>query len=206
MLSSIFTQLLKNYTSDEGLTKQLWSEIEKHYTSNGRYYHTLLHLQNMYTQLLAIKEKIKDWDTLLFSLFYHDVIYSIIAKDNEEKSAALVEKRLAQINYPQQKVQLCVQQILATKSHLFSTDNDTNYFTDADLTILGTDWPEYEQYTKAIRREYSIYPDLIYKPGRRKVLQHFLAMQQIYKTECFQQMFEARARENMQEELRLLHK
>lgn len=131
MLPSIFTQLLKNYTSDESLIKELWSETEKHYTSKGRHYHTLVHLQNMYTQLLVIKEKIRDWDTLLFSLFYHDIIYKSTRKGNEERSAALAEKRLVQVSYPPVKIRSCIQQILATKSHTFSIDSDTNYFTDA---------------------------------------------------------------------------
>ena len=204
MLPSIFTQLLKNHNSDESLIKQLWSEVEKHYTSKGRYYHTLLHLQNMYTQLLAVKEQIVDWDTLLFSLIYHDIIYRTTRKDNEERSAVLAEKRLVQISYPQEKTRLCVQQILATKSHTFSIDSDANYFTDADLSILGADWPEYEQYTKAIRKEYSIYPDLLYKTGRSKVLQHFSAMQRIYKTEYFYYLYEVKAKENINKELAYL--
>jgi predicted metal-dependent HD superfamily phosphohydrolase len=54
----------------------------------------LQHLQNMYTQLAMVKEKIQDWDTVLFSLFYHDIIYKSTAKDNEEQSAAISEKRL----------------------------------------------------------------------------------------------------------------
>lgn len=205
MLPSIFTQLLKNYTSDESLIKQLWSEIKRYYTSKDRHYHTLLHLQNMHTQLLAVKEEINDWDTLVFSLFYHDVVYSATRKDNEEKSAALAEKHLMQFSYPEEKIQLCVQQILATKSHSICTGSDANFFIDADLSVLGADWPVYEQYAKAIRKEYSIYPDLLYKPGRRKVLLHFLAMSGIYKTAYFREQYEVNARENMKQELELLN-
>lgn len=204
MLQNIFTQLLKKSTLDESLIKLFWSEIEKHYSSKGRHYHTLLHLQNMYTQLLLVKEKIQDWDTLLFSLFYHDIIYKSTAKDNEEQSAAIAVNRLQQIQYPTEKIELCRQHILATKSHTISSNSDTNFFTDADLSILGASWTEYEGYIKAIRKEYSIYPDLLYKPGRRKVLQHFLGMEKIYKTEFFQTKYEVIARENMQKELQIL--
>lgn len=203
MLQTIFTQLLVSYISEESLIRLLWNEIKNHYSSKGRHYHTLSHLQNMYSQLLSVKDAIQDWDTLLFSLFYHDVIYSSTATDNEERSAGLAEKRLKQIHYPQEKMEKCLQQILATKKHA-PADNDTNFFTDADLSILGADWPDYEAYTKAIRQEYSIYPDLLYKPGRRKVLKHFLSMEKIYKTGFFQEKYEAIARENMQKEMQLL--
>jgi predicted metal-dependent HD superfamily phosphohydrolase len=39
---------------------------------------------------------------------------------------------------------------------------------DADLSILGKDLDTYLAYTKMIRKEYSIYPDFLYKPGRKK--------------------------------------
>ena len=203
-LFSIFQQLVALYCADEQTAAQLWAEIEKLYTAKGRHYHNLQHLQNMYEQLLPVKEKIDDWETVLFALFYHDIIYNATAKDNEEKSAAFAEKVLKQIAYPDEKMQRCSKHILATKSHSLSTDTDTNYFTDADLSILGADWPEYEAYTKAIRKEYAIYPDLLYRPGRRKVLQHFLGMEKIYKTAYFYNLYEAAASENIERELRLL--
>jgi predicted metal-dependent HD superfamily phosphohydrolase len=201
LLFNIFANLVPKYTDDQNIAHLLWAEIENHYNSSNRHYHNLQHLQNMYEQLLQVKDLIQDWDTILFSLFYHDIIYNATAKDNEEQSADVAEKRLLQIAYPPEKIQLCVQQIMATKTHTVSLDTDTNYFTDADLSILGSEWSAYEAYTKAIRKEYSIYPNLLYKPGRRKMLQHFLGMDKIYKTGFFQQKYESVAKENMEREL-----
>ena len=98
----------------------------------------------------------------------------------------------------------CREQILATKSHLLSFNADVNIFTDADLAILGSDWETYCSYTGKIRQEYKVYPDIIYKPGRRKVLQHFLSMEKIYKTDHFFEKLEKRAKENLKKELALL--
>ena len=98
----------------------------------------------------------------------------------------------------------CTNIILATKKHLWNEDNDLNLFTDADLSILGADWNDYETYLKQIRKEYTIYPDIIYNSGRKKVLQHFLSMETIYKTEYFYKKFETKARQNLQGELKLL--
>ena len=99
------------------------------------------------------------------------------------------------------QIDLCVQHILATKSHAVSENNDTNLFTDADLSVLGADREVYEQYYKQIRKEYSIYPDLMYNPGRKKVLQNFLGMKRIFKTDYFYGKFEEKARRNITAEL-----
>ncbi|MDX2245424.1 MAG: hypothetical protein SF052_01505 [Bacteroidia bacterium] len=82
-----------------------------------------------------------------------------------------------------------------------SPDNDTNLFTDADLSILGQKREIYHAYSTNVRKEYAIYPDILYNPGRKKVLQHFLAMEQIFKTPHFQEKYEAQARANLEEEL-----
>lgn len=203
MLKEIFTSLIDKYTSDSAIAQKLWDEIEKQYTSPKRFYHNLQHLENMYKQLEAC-EQIDDWDTLMFSLFYHDIIYKATSKDNEEKSALAAIKALTAINYPKEKIKLCGEQILATKGHELSTDNDTNLFTDADLSILGSDWDSYLEYSKQVRNEYAIYPDFMYNPGRKKALQHFIEMEKIFKTSFFSQKFEEQARTNLAAEILLI--
>ena len=141
---------------------------------------------------------------VLFSLYYHDIIYNPLKTTNEEKSAAFAENRMQMIGVPQMTIENCVRQILATKKHLLSIDNDTNIFIDADLSILGQPWNVYANYYMQVRNEYSLYPDLIYKPGRKKVLQHFLQMERIFKTDVCFTTFELQAKENLQKELELL--
>lgn len=138
----------------------------------------------MIYELESVRKIINDFDVVLFSVFYHDIIYKSTAKDNEEKSAEIAKERLEQLEVPSEISERIYSQILATKSHSTS-DDDTNFLTDADLSILGKGWKEYENYIRQIRKEYSIYPDFLYKPGRKKVLQHFLEFDSIYKTEFF---------------------
>lgn len=204
MLKAIFISLTNKYTSQPALAENLWADIEKHYTSPKRHYHNLQHLENMYTRLKGCHTQINDWDTLLFSLFYHDIIYKASSKDNEEKSALAAIKALNQIGYPKEKIRLCGEQIMTTKSHEATINNDTNLFTDADLSILGADWDSYLEYSKQVRKEYSIYPDFLYNPGRKKALEHFLAMENIFKTAYFQQKFEQQARINLVAEIGLI--
>ncbi len=204
MLQETFIRLLQNYTAKENTINELWNEIVQNYTSPTRHYHTLQHLENLLLQLTDIKDLIQNWHTILFTLYYHDIIYKASASDNEEKSAALATKRMQQLGVNDEAILCCQKQILATKTHLKATDSDTNYFTDADLSILGQNWEIYAQYYKNVRKEYAIYPDIVYNIGRRKVLSHFLSMERIFKTDFFFHHFEAQAKLNLQREIALL--
>lgn len=206
VLKEIFLNLLANYTDDESLTNELWNEIDENYTDKKRHYHNLSHLDNLYKQLFLVKEKIESWDTILFTLFYHDIIYNALNSDNEEKSAQLAEKRLKQINVPRQIVEDCKSQILATKKHIDNGNIDTNYFLDADLSILGQEESCYKEYCKKVRLEYLYYPSIIYNKGRIEVLKHFLNLNSIFKTEHLKSKFENKARINIFNEIDSLEK
>lgn len=189
------------YTQDQNLIGDLWSEIEKKYTEKGRHYHNLEHLGNMFSELDAVKDEIENFSVLSFSVFYHDVIYDAASKSNEEKSAEFAAVRLKRLHVDDYFIQKVSEQIFATKSHHLSENSDTNYLLDADLSILGKDSEVYFDYTKKIRKEYSIYPDLLYKPGRKKVLKHFLEQKDIFKTPIFKEKYEDLARANIQMEI-----
>lgn len=204
MLQQIFCNLIAKYDADTDTANALWHTIAKNYNSSGRYYHNLSHLENLLASLTQHSEMIEDWDTVVFAVFYHDAVYNTIKQDNEEKSAQLAEKELTRIGYPAHRIQRCKQHILATKRHESGTDTDTNLFTDADLSVLGADWDTYAVYYRNIRKEYAIYPDMLYNPGRKKVLQHFLAMDTIYKTAVYRDRYEQKAKENLQRELELI--
>lgn len=204
MLQQLFKNTLERYTLNEELINEYWLELEDLYNSNKRHYHNLIHLENLYHQLKSVKNIIEDWDCTLFTLFYHDAIYNTLKTDNEEKSADLARKRLSDTNFTKKQIERCCQHILATKSHGQSSDNDCNLFTDADLVILTSDWEEYLIYSQQIRKEYSIYPNLIYKSGRKKVLKQLLGLEQLYKTTHFSSLYEEKARQNLKRELDLL--
>jgi predicted metal-dependent HD superfamily phosphohydrolase len=201
MLKDVFFDLLANYTTDENVITNHWEEIEKCYGNKKRYYHNLSHLENLYAELAACKDQIGQRNVMMLVVFYHDIVYNTLRQDNEEKSAELAGKRLSAINVPPKDIDVCVEMINATKGHYFSANADINLFTDADLSILGKNWETYKNYFENIRKEYAIYPDLIYKPGRKKVLQHCLGMKRIFKTEEFYRKYELAARVNLEKEL-----
>ena len=115
-LNSIFSDLISKYSNNEKLKTEYWTEIEKSYSQKSRKYHNLTHLENMILELENVKDEISDYDSLLFSVFYHDIIYKPTAKDNEEKSAEIAKTRLEKLNISQEKITRIYNQILATKS------------------------------------------------------------------------------------------
>ena len=204
MLKKAFIHLLKQYTDDDKLMNKLWIEISATYSKRNRHYHTLQHLEDILVGLTDVKSQIINWNALLFALCYHDIVYNVLKHNNEEKSATIAVKKMKALRVEGESISKCEAIILATKAHQLLFDNDINLFTDADLSVLGASWNDYESYYKNIRREYSIYPDIIYNPGRRKILQHFLNMERIYKTTFFFEKFEENARNNLKREIETL--
>jgi predicted metal-dependent HD superfamily phosphohydrolase len=203
MLQTTFTELAKKYTEDQDAIDAIWNEIAKNHSHPKRYYHTLTHLEHLLTQLTPIKTLINDWEPILFALYFHDIIYNVTKHKNEEMSSEWAGKKLTQLKVPVEMIKKTRRAITATKKHAFNDDPDINYFTDADLSILGANAEAYTTYTQQVRKEYAIYPDVLYKPGRKKVLEHFLQMDRIFKTDHFFDLYETQARKNLLEELQL---
>jgi predicted metal-dependent HD superfamily phosphohydrolase len=204
LLHDEFVARINTYTADQKLAEQYWLEIEKEHNGKKRFYHNLTHLENLLRELMLVKNQIADWDCVVFAIAYHDIIYNPLKQNNEEKSAALARERLLQTSLPAERIAQCVDSILATKGHVISASEDINLFTDADLSILGAEAAAYERYAANVRKEYAYYPDLLYKPGRKKVLQYFLAMEKIFKTALFFEKYENSARLNLRRELESL--
>jgi predicted metal-dependent HD superfamily phosphohydrolase len=204
LLRQRFHQAATATCADPSKIEAYWKELEKAYTHQKRFYHNLHHLDHLAAELEGIKTLIGHWNTVILALFYHDLVYNPVRSDNEEKSAALAASRLMDLNVAPEEISRCVSIIAATKKHELHQDPDVNYFTDADLAILGSAENDYREYFLKIRKEYSWFPDFIYNPGRKKVLQHFLQLERLFKTEYFFRKYESQARQNLMMELRFL--
>lgn len=204
MLKTIFTELVKKYTANDSVRKQLWNEIVINYCDAGRYYHNLNHLEAIISELSDVKDSIPQWDTAIFSVFYHDLVYNALRSDNEAQSADKAQARLQEIGFPAEQITQCMLQILATKGHEPGDDLTTQLFIDADLAILGKTPKKYKEYSENIRKEFFVYTDKQFKEGRKKVLKYFLAMNRIFKSEHFYNKYESQARKNIEDELSFL--
>ena len=203
-MKELFFNIASKYATDALLPVQFWRELEKNYAQKKRYYHTLTHIESMLRLAEENRAAVEDWDVFALAIFYHDAVYQVLKSDNEEKSAALAESRLTQLGFSKDRIDACSALILATKTHQLSTNETCNLLLDIDLFVLGASWERYEEYAGQIRREYAIYPDFLYKPGRKKVLERFLERDFIFKTLAFRTRLEAQARGNLRREMTTL--
>lgn len=195
-------ELIAPYAPDQEIAAALLEEIRSKYNQSNRYYHNLQHITTMLQLAEQYEEKIKDKATVNFAIFYHDLVYDTSSSNNEEKSAKKASQYLAKLKVGPESIAKVSDYILATKMHeVQEVDQDLMYFLDFDLSILGADPISYSNYSKAIRKEFSIYPDFIYKPGRAKVLKALLQKKQLYQTLIFRERLEQAARINISNEL-----
>lgn len=201
-LEAKFYSLLGNYSSDTIFITTSLNHLITAYSEKGRHYHNLEHITSLLSELEEVIAYVSSPDTLLFSIYYHDIIYDPKRKDNEYQSACICKKVLDATDFKDSTA--CFQQIMATKDHLLSTDSDTNILLDIDLSILGKEKRIYTEYSSQIRKEYAMYPDFLYKPGRKKALLHLLQSDFIYKTDYFRNKYEDQARNNLEYEIHSL--
>ncbi len=206
-LPGLFTQTLTGLQVPAERHDALWKKLYSTYTARGRHYHHLNHLTIMVKVTRQTNLKLDDPDLYYFALFYHDFVYNPLRQDNEERSADRAVKILEEAGVDPARVTRCRAMIEQTKTHRLTpaADGPTDaLLLDVDLAVLGIEWRDYEVYTKMIRQEYRLVPDLLYRPGRAKVLRSFLERSHIYLTPHFRSTSEARARENLTRELALL--
>ena len=200
MLKDQFLEVCSKYSNDSSIVNRLWSEVQDCYSKTYRHYHTISHIEHFHEELKEVKYLLKDWDCLMLSMFYHDIVFLPTRNDNEKSSADVASVSLALLDVPQEKIDKCQQLILATKKHAQSKSSDTNFFTDADLSILGSSADRYEQYLQDIKKEYYYLSEDNYRIGRTRIIDRLLGMEQLYKTQHFFAKYEKQARQNLRME------
>jgi predicted metal-dependent HD superfamily phosphohydrolase len=179
--------------------------LRQNYSEPHRVYHNLSHIQTLLQQTESFRHEIQNYDSVAFAIWFHDAIYNTNKSDNEEKSAELAEEVLGKLCIPSEIIAAVKPMILATKTHLLLDDSaDLKLFLDFDLSILGAEEMVYQEYSRAIRKEYSWVPYFLYRKGRKKVLESFLKRQHPYFTDAMKARYEAQARQNIENELRKL--
>ena len=188
-------------------SEELYKLLENLYSEKHRFYHNLGHIKSLFVLFERFENLIEDKCVVFFSIWFHDSIYDPQAKDNEKRSAKLAVECLRKTSLPKNKISKIEKIILATEKHAATTlDSDGRLFLDFDLTILGTENEIYDEYAKAIRREYDFFRDEDYKKGRKKILQNFLEREFIYLTKEMREKFEIKARQNIEREILELQK
>jgi predicted metal-dependent HD superfamily phosphohydrolase len=200
-----WNDLSTQYNADEGLKAKSFGMLRAHYSREGRFYHNLSHIKALLHLFESVKHLIEDTNAIRFGIWFHDVIYDTKRTDNEEASADVAADLLSELSVDTKTIDFVRQLILATKSHRDKAlTEDAKMFLDIDLSILGASSEIYEEYSKAIRKEYSWVPGFMYRSARKKILKGFMKREAIFATAEMNKRFEAQARLNVADELRAL--
>ena len=207
LVSDAWRELVRRHGSDAVLAESTLEELVRAYAEPHRHYHTLDHIAD----LLLLLEKhggASDADAVKLAILFHDAVYDPARQDNEAASANLAVKQLSALGFPRQLLGKVERYILATQHGAAPPqameDADLDMLLDLDLSVLAAASDRYGTYALAIRREYSAVPDTLYRPGRRRVLEDFLARPQIYRTARLRALWEASARANLSGEIAAL--
>ncbi|WP_027051710.1 hypothetical protein [Mesorhizobium erdmanii] len=179
------------------------------YSAGNRHYHNLAHIEAMLALAGDYRALLDDPQAVEAAIWFHDAIYDSRAKDNEIRSAALAEKKLAG-RVDAERLDRISAMIVATAAHKLTrfddaaATRDASLFLDMDLSILGAAPDAFDAYERAVRCEYDWVEEPMWRAGRGAVLKDFLARPHIFHTEEFRERFEPQARLNMARSLETL--
>lgn len=180
--------------------------ILQNYQEPSREYHNLLHIKEALLDFEEIRTLLKNPLEIQMAIWYHDIIYDSTKSDNEERSGKIGLEKARKFGFSSIFGKRVHDLILVTKDHLLSENPDSKYFIDIDLGILGKNKFRFNEYERCIRKEYSQYPDEIYKKGRIKILKDFLGREPLYQTDYFRKKYEKNAKKNLQKRVEILQK
>ncbi|MET9929552.1 MULTISPECIES: hypothetical protein [unclassified Streptomyces] len=173
-----------------------------------RRYHTVDHLRAVLDRIDELADQGGEGGELelvRLAAWFHDAVYRPDRSENEERSAVLAEKALAEAGLTPHEVTEVARLVRLTVTH-DPADGDLNGETlcDADLAVLAGDPAAYARYAAAVREEYGFVPDDAFREGRAAVLRHLLDLPRLFRTPYGAAVWEERARENVERELKEL--
>lgn len=170
-----------------------------------RHYHVQAHIDALLRWLEVHRALASAPRLIEAAIWFHDCVYDPKRDDNEARSADIARSELADIGWPGDAIERVAALVMATQKHNAPADDrDAWLFLDLDLSVLGQPWPVYDAYREAIRREYGHVLGLLYRIGRKRVLQRFTEREAIYRTPALRAAWEPQARANLQRELEIL--
>ncbi|MFC8144286.1 hypothetical protein ACFUKV_21540 [Streptomyces paradoxus] len=170
-----------------------------------RRYHTVEHLTAVLDRVDELQRYAHDPDVVRLAAWFHDAVYLPDRSENEERSARLAERALAEAGVPDAKTAEVARLVRLTVTHDPADDDpDGQVLCDADLAILASPPSAYAAYTAAVREEYHFVPSDAFREGRAAVLRQLLDLPRLFRTPHGTTAWEATARYNLTAELEML--
>jgi predicted metal-dependent HD superfamily phosphohydrolase len=139
------------------------------------------------------------------AIWFHDIIYNIGSKTNENESAEYAERYLKEIgvedNISIEKVKsMIINTDYSLKNKVLS--NDEKLLIDLDMSILGSLRKDYNKYCENIRKEHESISEEDFYRGRLIFIENMLSKNSIFKTLFFKNKYEKMAKKNLKHELK----
>jgi predicted metal-dependent HD superfamily phosphohydrolase len=183
----------------------LGEELLRRYAEPHRRYHDATHLAEVLDRVDELAGEADDPDTVRLAAWFHDAVHRPLRGDNEERSAVLAERMLADTDLPAGTIANVARLVRLTATHDPAPgDPDGAVMCDADLAILAAGPERYAAYAAAVREEYAELPEETFRAGRADLLRRLLARPVLYRTFPARARWETAARRNMATELLLL--
>lgn len=171
--------------------------LTRTYSSPDRFYHNLMHIEDCLSIFGQAKHLAAHPQEVELAIWFHDSVYDTRRNDNEQKSAELASSVIRQAGLSEDIAERISLAILATRHNTEVGDRDAQMVVDVDLAILGRDKAIFWLYEENIRKEYAWVPASIFGQKRMEILHRLLDRQHIYYCEIYREMFEERARVNI---------
>lgn len=182
----------------------LFEQLVACYEEPHRRYHTLLHLGECIERLGPVLSLAGHPGEVEVALWFHDAVYDPRRQDNEAQSALWARQALEAADLPGEALSRVESLIMATRHSVLPETPDEDLLVDVDLSILGSAPARFTEYEAQVREEYDWIPGAQFRRGRAAILEGFLGRAAIYRTEHFQHLCEAQARQNLKRSLRVL--
>lgn len=166
-----------------------WSEPQRHY-------HDVRHLASCLSALDALGGAPRP---VRLAAWFHDAVYEGRSGEDEEASAHLAHRHLTGL-LPTTEIDEVARLILMTATHR-PDDDASALLSDADLSVLGQIPGRYHVYRRDVRLDYQELDDATWRRGRSAVLETLLAADPLFHTPTGRELWAARARANLEEEL-----
>ncbi|MGW1224143.1 HD domain-containing protein [Streptomyces sp. NPDC001478] len=170
-----------------------------------RRYHTTAHLAAVLDHVDTLAAHAEDADAVRLAAWFHDAVYRPDRSENEERSAVLAERALAEAGVAPATTAEVARLVRLTVSHDPAPgDRNGEVLCDADLAVLAGSPEEYARYAAQVREEYGFVPEDAFREGRAAVLRQLLGLPRLFRTPEGSARWEDRARHNLATELGLL--
>ncbi len=186
--------LLPNAIDD---STAIYQQLVASYSEPQRVYHTLNHIEACLEVFDEAVSTLDDPNAVELSIWFHDVIFELCAKNNEQRSADHFMEITDGIfdNALRNKVYHYIMATLHCGSEI--TDADSKVVVDIDLFSFALPWPDFLRDSDNVHREACHMSDEEFYQRQTGFQQTLLDRPRFFQSDYFYKKYENQARRNL---------